>query len=292
MKPALIVLIGAVGAAALIASTFAGSPEPSAAGRGQELVDASGVPDGRSTDGQAADGQAADGRPTTGDPSGSQPAAPTGPPPTLSGVVEEVLQVPGYTYLAIASEGATRWAAVKTTELAVGNAVSVRVDAVLQDFRSETLDRTFDSIVFGNLPSADAAAANTSSPALAGTPSASADAPSPASAPAAPRHVPPAEGGHRIGELYGARGRLAGTTVRVRGVVTKSLPGIMNRTFVRLEDGSGARDTKTHELTVTTTETPEVGASVLVEGTLVVDRDFGSGYTYDVLLEDARLLKE
>lgn len=291
MKPALIVLIGAVGAAALIASTFAGSSQPSAAGRGQELVEGPVAGPVAEPDGRSAEGASPEGRPA--DPSGSQPGAPSGPPPTLSGTVQEVLQVPGYTYLAVASEGATRWAAVKTTDLAVGSPVEVRIDTVLQNFRSETLGRTFDSIVFGNLPSGSLAAAPAPGDATGAQANGSAPngSDTPGSAAVDPRDVPPAEGGHRIADLFAARASLAGTTVRVRGVVTKSLPGILNRTFVRLEDGSGVREARTHELTVTTTEVPTVGARILVEGTVVVDRDFGSGYTYDLLLEDARILE-
>ena len=92
---------------------------------------------------------------------------------------------------------------------------------------------------------------------------------------------------HTVAELYENRESLAFTAVRVRGKVVKSLGGIMGRNWLHVQDGSGGEGS--NDLTVTTDEIAPVGAMVVVEGILVLDRDFGSGYRYDVMIENAKV---
>ena len=77
----------------------------------------------------------------------------------------------------------------------------------------------------------------------------------------------------------------------VRGKVVKYNPDIMGRNWIHLRDGSGSRDKKDDDITVTTTETAAVGEVVVVRGTVHLDRDFGAGYAYPVILEDAQITK-
>ena len=43
---------------------------------------------------------------------------------------------------------------------------------------------------------------------------------------------------------------------------------------------------------VNVTTTPETGKTVLFEGVVAAERDFGSGYKYDVILETARVVSD
>jgi hypothetical protein len=95
-----------------------------------------------------------------------------------------------------------------------------------------------------------------------------------------------------VGQVHAERQKLAGRPVRVRGVVTKAIPNVLGRTFVHLRDGSGKAEDNTHDLTITTQDKPSVGDTVLYEGTLAVDRDYGSGYKYQAVLESARTVSE
>ena len=95
--------------------------------------------------------------------------------------------------------------------------------------------------------------------------------------------------GRTVAEIGAQRPKLAGKPVRVRGVVVKVNAGILGHTFLHLQDGS-AGDAGPADLAVTTDAEPPLGSTVLVEGTLAVDKDFGSGYRYPVLLENARLI--
>ena len=103
--------------------------------------------------------------------------------------------------------------------------------------------------------------------------------------------VDKAEGGQTVAELFAARDQLEGETVVIRGKVVKVNPDIMDRNWLHIRDGSG--EAGTNDLTVTTTgDVPAVGDTVLVSGTLGLNRDFGMGYQYPVIVEDAEVTVE
>ena len=58
-----------------------------------------------------------------------------------------------------------------------------------------------------------------------------------------------------------------------------------------MRDGSGAEADKTNDLLVTTKSAARPGDVVTVNGVVRLDKDFGSGYSYKVMLEDATLQK-
>jgi hypothetical protein len=100
-----------------------------------------------------------------------------------------------------------------------------------------------------------------------------------------------ADGGKTVAEVYAEKDGLADATVVVRGKVVKVNAGIMDRNWLHVRDGSGEEGT--NDLTVTTlADLPGVGATVLVSGKLAVNKDFGMGYQYPVILEDAEVTVE
>ena len=100
-----------------------------------------------------------------------------------------------------------------------------------------------------------------------------------------------ADGGKTIAELYAEKDLLAGQKVTVRGKVVKTNAGIMDKNWLHVRDGSGVEGT--NDLTVTTAgELPKVGDTVLVTGALAVNKDFGMGYQYPVIVEDAAVTIE
>ena len=100
-----------------------------------------------------------------------------------------------------------------------------------------------------------------------------------------------ADGGKTVAELYAEKDQLAGQKVTVRGKVVKTNAGIMDKNWLHVRDGSGAEGT--NDLTVTTSgELPKVGDTVLVTGALTLNKDFGMGYQYPVIVEDAAVTIE
>ena len=90
-----------------------------------------------------------------------------------------------------------------------------------------------------------------------------------------------------IADVWTNRADLAGTRVKVRGRVVKYNAAILGRNWFHVQDGSGATAQGNNDLTVTTEAVVAVGDIVTATGTVAVDRDFGAGYTYSLMLEDA-----
>jgi hypothetical protein len=77
--------------------------------------------------------------------------------------------------------------------------------------------------------------------------------------------------------------------VKVRGKVIKLNNMIMNRNWVHLQDASV--EGQEVDLTLTTTDNVMLGAVVAFEGKITLNKDFGAGYKYDIIMEEARLLQ-
>lgn len=90
-----------------------------------------------------------------------------------------------------------------------------------------------------------------------------------------------------VAALHQEKAALAGKTVQVQGKVVKVNNGIMGRNFLHVQDGTG--DANSNDLTVTSKQTAAVGDQVTVTGRVVIDRDFGSGYSYPLLVEEASI---
>ena len=100
-----------------------------------------------------------------------------------------------------------------------------------------------------------------------------------------------AEGGKTVAEVFAEKDALAGKPVTFRGKVVKTNPDIMGKNWLHVRDGSGAEGT--NDLTITTAGAlPNLGDTVVVTGNVTLNKDFGMGYAYDVLVEDAQVTVE
>jgi hypothetical protein len=245
---------------------------------------------------------------------------------SVTGEVVETMDAAAYTYVRLkTAEGYDVWAAGPKTTVEVGQQLLVRDAMEMKDFESTSLGRTFEKILFaaalvppgaaGAAPAGAGGAADGAkkdphagmagvpggdphagmAAGMAGNPHAGMAAPGrPAIARQEVAAVPRAEGeqGRTIAEVHEQAAALAGQPVAVRGVVVKFSPGIMGRNWVHLQDATGDPEKGTHDLTVTTQDAVKPGDRVKVEGTLAKDRDFGAGYEYPVIVEDAKVAVE
>jgi len=91
-----------------------------------------------------------------------------------------------------------------------------------------------------------------------------------------------------VAAIYENMATLAGQTVSVQGKVVKVVSGIMKRNFVHVQDGTG--DANTNDLIATSKQTARVGDLVSIFGVVAVNRDFGSGYLFPLLIENASIV--
>jgi hypothetical protein len=206
-------------------------------------------------------------------------AAPGQPAPPLKGEVLEVREVEAYTYLRLKTPGGETWAAVPKAAVKKGAQVTIENPMVMENFESKTLNKKFDKVVFGSLADANA------KPGAPGPTAQSGGA-------AAPK-IAKASGadGRTVAEVIGGKAALKGRTVVVHAQVVKVNLGIMGKNWLHLQDGSGSAAAGTNDILVTSHDKAAVGDVVSVRGTVRTDVDLGSGYTYAVLIEDAKLGK-
>ncbi len=207
---------------------------------------------------------------------------------SLSGTVREIMHSGGYTYVKIEKDGKDTWVAIPKSDLSVGQTVSFAPGMVMNNFTSKTLNRSFDAIVFsGGLVGSENGA-------IPKRPSGHKQmAPSAEKKTEVVTKVEKATGpdAYTVAELHEKISELDSKQVTVRGRVVKVSPAIMGKNWVHLRDGSGNESKGTHDMLITSQDLPSLGDIVTAKGTMYKDRDFGSGYKYPVIMEEARIKK-
>jgi hypothetical protein len=211
----------------------------------------------------------------------------------LRGEVLEVKDAPPYTYLRLKTKNGEMWAAVNQSTVAKGAQVTIEDALLMKDFESRSLGRKFDRIALGTLAAGGTPAAGPASAAPAPIPGANPHT-TVAAAPALGNiKVAKATGNdaRTVAEIVGKRGDLRDKPVTVRGQVVKFTSGVMGKNWVHLRDGTGSANDRTDDVLVTTADDTKVGEVVTARGVVRTDKDFGAGYAYQVIVEDAKLQK-
>jgi hypothetical protein len=233
--------------------------------------------------------------------SASPAAAPTaGTVRTATGKVLETMDAGGSTYLRLDTGTDNIWVATSKITVKTGDRLAVPLDMPMRNFRSGRLGRDFPLIYFANSVSREGEASalapqggDDAMPAPQGLPAGHppiGDGASSAAVTVA-EVIRPAAGGYCVADLWARRAELAGKAITVRGKIVKFRGGILGRNWMHLQDGSGKTADGTNDITVTSTDEAAPGDIVTATGTLALDRDFGAGYRYGVIVEGATLSK-
>ncbi|MEI7660977.1 MAG: hypothetical protein WCK34_02205 [Bacteroidota bacterium] len=191
-------------------------------------------------------------------------------------VIEEAIQTSNYTYLRVKENNTMFWIAVVKTDSKAGDSVYYRNAFEMKNFVSKELGRTFPTVYFIQDPTSKMPVAQ-----------------------AAPKLTPqkvevvkkagisvqvPKEG-ITLASLYKNPGDYKGKNVIIRGVVVKFNSQIMNKNWIHIQDGTESAGK--FDLTITTKDSVAVGSTATFKGIIALDKDFGYGYSYDVIMEQA-----
>lgn len=211
---------------------------------------------------------------------------------TLSGEVLEVSDVREYTYVKLKDSTDTVWVAVSrpSRTLKVGETIKITNANVMTDFFSKSQDKTFDFIIFGQVFGLGDTPTTTMSKSAPGDESDSYPTVTSSQQPSDAK-VQKASGpnAYTVEEIFAQSDALKDKEVVIRGTVIKYNEGIMGKNWLHLRDGTGLIENQNNDITVTTDSRSSVGATVIVKGVLRVDKNFGAGYSYDVIIEDAQV---
>lgn len=224
------------------------------------------------------------------------------------GVVLDSVTGGGYTYMNIEENGEKFWIAGPQTSVSKGAEVSFSEQVWMPNFTSRALNRTFDKILFvsgvnGGSGSVETGEEGDGAPVDeihsgagyapdAEEPAADEEASSEEEATDEEESEPaPADGIYTIERLYKDADSIKGQIIKVRGKVVKVSENIMGMNWVHIQDGTGTKG-KNKLVFRSPNDTAKLGDTVVAEGRLDTDKDFGYGYFYAVIVEDAKFTEE
>jgi len=199
----------------------------------------------------------------------------------LHGTVTEFMNAGGYTYVHIDTGTDKVWAAAPRTPVSRGSRVAISTRMPMTNFHSTALNRDFELIYFTDRITGDALS-NSGTETLAPRDNTGKESPD-----TPVKGIQKAKDGKTIAEILKQKKALAGQSVRVRGKVVKYSARVLGKNWIHIRDNSTGKD-----LAITTNDTARVGDIILANGKLALDRDFGYGYVYEVLLEDSTVTVE
>jgi hypothetical protein len=188
-------------------------------------------------------------------------------------VANEILNTDRYTYLYVTEGNRKFWLATSKMDAQKGRSYMYSGGLMKVNFESIEFKRNFDTIyLVSQVLDASLHTAGNATPQdidvsqIAKTP------------------MPEIKGAVKIADLLLNKSKYKDKTITVRGVVTKVNNGIMGKNWVHIIDKSGK------DLTITTNSVVNVNAVVAFKGKITLDKDFGAGYKYDIIMEEAERL--
>jgi len=198
-------------------------------------------------------------------------------------VVNEVKQAKVYTYLNVSENDHEYWMAIAKKEVEEGDVYYYTQSLEMKDFESKELDKTFDAIYFVDKISDKPIKL---SPRMMGN--------NPHSKVQTNLKndvsVNPAADGITIAELFSNKDQYSGELIKIKGQVIKYNSEIMGKNWVQIQDGTNFDNN--FELTITTRDQVKRGDIVTFEGKITLNKDFGAGYAYDVVMEEGKMLEK
>ncbi len=197
--------------------------------------------------------------------------------------LKEFLQTNNYTYLLVSENGKEQWLAVPLMEAKVGLTYYYKGGMEMNNFISKELDREFESVMFLGKVSRSPVHEETENMLTAShSASMKKDA-------KMKLNIDQPEGVLTIAELFANKEKYEGKTIKVKGQVTKFNAQIMDKNWIHIQDGTEYDGL--FDLTVTSTANAKVGDIINLKGKIVLNKDFGYGYKYDIIMEEAVLSK-
>ncbi len=196
--------------------------------------------------------------------------------------VNDVMDAGKYTYLNVTENEEEFWVAVTQRDIEVGETYYFKGGLLKKNFLSKEHNRVFEKLYLVSdlrrQPDGAMTSGSAVDEALNRVQGGSATE-------GGPIEVEHAEGAVKLSDLFANKADFDGETIAVTGKIVKVNPMIMGRNWLHIQDGSG----EDLDLTITTMENIPLGHVVTLEGTIALNKDFGAGYRYDIILEGATL---
>lgn len=204
-------------------------------------------------------------------------------------VVNDILSTEKYLYLDVSEGEKQFWVAVGKQDVEIGGTYIFSGAIYKHNFQSKELDRKFEELYMVNKllkQNDDGGHTAVTGSAQSGSsvdPHSKDKAPSEISS----GEIIEREGSVRIADIVADPAKYDGQKIQVSGKCVKVNNGILGVNWIHLQDGS--KDD--YDFVVTTEFAIQVGQVVTMEATVALNKDFGAGYKYEIILENGRLIE-
>ena len=212
--------------------------------------------------------------------------------------VAEVIHGNTYSYIRAKENNGEFWMAISKQEVQPGEVYYYSEGLPMQNFHSKEIDRTFDEIYFvseiSKTPIQKSATGGMGSGAMGGMGAMGGDA-------AAQTHqgkvdseqnssiaIKKSAGEITVAQIFAARNNYSGKEIEIKGIVVKVNKQVMDKNWIHIQDGTN--DNGNFDLTITSADVAEVNDEITVKGKITLNKDFGYGYSYEVIMEDAQIV--
>jgi len=198
---------------------------------------------------------------------------------TYEAKITELINAGSYTYLGVKNEDKEYWVVTSRIELPIGAWIRFEKDLSYEKYHSEALNRDFENVIFTNTiyfrtDIEESKNVDFMTEPLEKSPFVTNKTVS-------------------LKEMQDKKDSLNGKEILFRAKVAKVSKNILDRNWIHLQDGTGVPNEgePVGRVVATSKESPKVGDVVTVKGTLSVDKSFGSGYVYPLIIEQATFSK-
>ncbi len=214
--------------------------------------------------------------------------------------VAEVIQGTTYTYIRAKENNAEFWMAISKQEVKPGEVYFYSEGLPMQNFHSKEVDRTFDEIYFvsaiSKTPIKNGEMSGMGSGAMGGMGAMGGNGSAPAHSGKVSTEqnsaitIDKLAGDITIAQVFANRDDYSGKEIEIKGVVVKVNKEVMGKNWIHIQDGTN--DNGNFDLTITSADVAEVNDEITVKGKIVLNKDFGYGYSYEVIMEDAQIVEK
>jgi len=202
-------------------------------------------------------------------------------------VVNEVLPTTKYVYLNVNEGDKQFWIATGKIEAKVGETYFYKGGLLKTNFESKEYNRVFETVFLVTNLVAEKHGNNTDKVNIGDYSQPIQKTPTKVTIETHTDKVIQHKGSIKISDLVANQKKYVGKTVQLTGLCTKINAGIMNRNWIHLKDGS--KDD--FDLVITSDVYVPEGSSITIKALVTLDKDFGAGYRYDLILENGVLIK-
>ncbi len=182
----------------------------------------------------------------------------------FEGKILETKDSGGYTYVYVQGKDNKYWSAIPQREVKIGDSIALDKQMWVENFYSKTLDQKFDKILF--------AVVKKDKPKMAKI-----------------EFKKTKKDFISVGDVFKNSKSLDSKEIKVNGVVTKVSYGILGFSWVHIQDTTSYNSQNDLIFLIKTNDVVE-GQRVDISGKVANNKDFGAGYKYDVIVEDAKII--